>query len=681
MPTMSFGEGSRYCGTRHQQRIVISLLVTTHNCTPWGLLPWARAAALGSLLAPPVLADSVITAEVVTTTYLDFGACDTKRQPDVFPITLYNPSAEVTAPVKQEWATLELPTCDKVGATSTKSPDCDECHGTVYHYKPTDTPFVTMTTEGSGHYATVSTKLPETDCHMCEGTVWIYEPTGLPYPGYHGDPVTLSIDGSDNDDNGLGDAGSDNNGLGSDGPGKDGDGKGLPLKMPSLNEDKTSKGQDRSTANGVKTGGGGDGNGSGGDNSGIETFSLSSGYGDGDGDENNGNKNGNNSSNINDSNNGGLPGDNDEGCVDPTGNRGLEVAVYYIVPNVFPEPRTSSANHDLRRAYNYRGFLFACGEGIYTIITPGVDSAIFVWVGGSAIDSFDTRNAAISSLDKDDKKKRDSPAAEATFDSTGDDYIPLRIVCYLENGSHCTLKLTNPDGGILFDNTPGDNPFETPSTGDDDTEGTDKDSSGPSDGKNTPTDTSEKGDGSGTDDVSNSDKASDSSSDDNNTSDSSAKGSGSGADDESDTEKGSSGAGTWSDGTKNTDLLDLAEGVGGADNLIALITNPDGDSDGDGTSNIYELSKAAGGAENLLYIVEGLGGDTDGLSQLVDHVGGPQKLLDLFAGLGDEDGAYVHAQLGDEGLGIDIEIPGVGHIGIGPASEGTNLSPLLGGGG
>lgn len=93
--------------------------------------------------------------------------------------------------------TLELPTCDKVGATSTKSPDCDACHGTVYHYKPTDVSFVTMTTEGSGHCATVSTKLPETDCHVCEGTVWICEPTGLPYPGQHGDAVTLFLDGSD----------------------------------------------------------------------------------------------------------------------------------------------------------------------------------------------------------------------------------------------------------------------------------------------------------------------------------------------------------------------------------------------------------------------------------------------------------------------------------------------------
>ncbi|KAH6989190.1 hypothetical protein BKA56DRAFT_668363 [Ilyonectria sp. MPI-CAGE-AT-0026] len=52
----------------------------------------------------------------------------------------------------------------------------------------------------------------------------------------------------------------------------------------------------------------------------------------------------------------------------------------------------------------------------------------------------------------------------------------------------------------------------------------------------------------------------------------------------------------------------------------------------------------------------------NGLSQLVDHIGGPQKLLDLFAGLG------------DEGLEIDIEVPGVGHIGTGPASEGTDLS-------
>lgn len=116
------------------------------------------------------------------------------------------------------------------------------------------------------------------------------------------------------------------------------------------------------------------------------------------------------------------------------------------------------------------------------------------------------------------------------------------------------------------------------------------------------------------------------------------------------------------------------ETVGGAGSLIALITNPDGDSDGDGTSNIYELLKATGGAENLLHTVEGLGGDMDILSQLMDHVGGPHKLLDLFAGLGDEDGAYVHAQLGDEGLEIDIELLGVGHMSIRPASEGTDLS-------
>jgi hypothetical protein len=79
-----------------------------------------------------------------------------------------------------EYVTLEVPTHGKIGATKTVEPNCDGCYGTIYHYEPTDRPFVTLTTKGSGRLPTVSLKVPDHHCGVCEGTVYICQPTSAP---------------------------------------------------------------------------------------------------------------------------------------------------------------------------------------------------------------------------------------------------------------------------------------------------------------------------------------------------------------------------------------------------------------------------------------------------------------------------------------------------------------------
>ncbi|KAH8688289.1 hypothetical protein BGZ61DRAFT_478619 [Ilyonectria robusta] len=140
----------------------------------------------------------------------------------------------------------------------------------------------------------------------------------------------------------------------------------------------------------------------------------------------------------------------------------------------------------------------------------------------------------------------------------------------------------------------------------------------------------------------------------------SGSGDASGKDSSFDTGNGT-GTGLDSDADDNEDLIHLAPGVG-SENLFEIAAGAGAGSDGCWRSR--EPLPHGGRPRRRHGWIVAAGGP----------VGGPQKLLDLFAGLGDEDGAYFHAQLDNEGLEIDIEIPGVGHMGIGPASEGTYLS-------
>ncbi|KAL6803210.1 hypothetical protein GGI42DRAFT_324053, partial [Trichoderma sp. SZMC 28013] len=157
-----------------------------------GSLSWtAKAAVLGSLFSAPARAhnDDVVTVEVVVTTYLDLGSCVNACDPT---------HAFKTAEEKPSYVTLTLPTCQSEHATSTKHPDCPVCLGTVFHYEPTEDPYVTITSTAYDYDKPyVSTIHP--NCHGCKGTAIIYEPTKSDSP-WKPDPTTYTCEGAGPDD-------------------------------------------------------------------------------------------------------------------------------------------------------------------------------------------------------------------------------------------------------------------------------------------------------------------------------------------------------------------------------------------------------------------------------------------------------------------------------------------------
>ncbi|POR34198.1 Uncharacterized protein TPAR_05619, partial [Tolypocladium paradoxum] len=94
-------------------------------------------------------------------------------------------------PQQQRYVTLTLPGPSVHPAPEPKTrfaePGCDRCFGTVFHYEPVETPYVTVAASGEGPYPTVSTS---------RGKVHIYDPQqpkgGFPVPP----AVTVAMDGA-----------------------------------------------------------------------------------------------------------------------------------------------------------------------------------------------------------------------------------------------------------------------------------------------------------------------------------------------------------------------------------------------------------------------------------------------------------------------------------------------------
>ncbi|KAI0840888.1 GLEYA domain-containing protein [Hypoxylon sp. FL0890] len=94
---------------------------------------------------------------------------------------------------------------------------------------------------------------------------------------------------------------------------------------------------------------------------------------------------------------------------------------------------------------DHRGYLFAPQTGAYTISATGVDDAVFVWYGETAVSGWSRANDALLVT-------TDSPNQSGSIPVTlnAGDYLPFRIMyAQAQGGAEFQLSITAPDGTVI----------------------------------------------------------------------------------------------------------------------------------------------------------------------------------------------------------------------------------------
>ncbi|KFA67355.1 hypothetical protein S40285_07023 [Stachybotrys chlorohalonatus IBT 40285] len=172
----------------------------------------------------------------------------------------------------------------------------------------------------------------------------------------------------------------------------------------------------------------------------------------------------------------------DGDCSPPQGQQGLQQAHYYLnmgvdVATVEPgliahaDPIVTADGFDglgpapsnAKKALNLRGWLYACKSGTYTFSTPGINGALYGWLGDKAYSDFQGSNADQRSRPGVASRKRQAgpdhalwgPPSSSTVEVQAQSYVPFRVVCLLDGPGQCFFRITNPEGAVVFDNAEG----------------------------------------------------------------------------------------------------------------------------------------------------------------------------------------------------------------------------------